>query len=102
MVRHCVKILKLIISKVNPHQITVMTADQPVYALGKQIQWKCNKKCKDVLIGFRKLAGDAFMIKIKGKRKRYAEWIFSKCTILVLDDVDESCPVHVREKSERS
>ena len=38
----------LIISKVNPHQITLITANQPVYTLGKQIMWQYTEECKDV------------------------------------------------------
>ena len=49
MVCHCVKIVKLLVSKLNPGQFTVITGDQPVYTLGKQIKWKHSDKCKDVL-----------------------------------------------------
>ena len=37
MVRHCVKIVKLLVSKLNPGQFTVITGDQPVYT------WKADK-----------------------------------------------------------
>ena len=49
MVRHGVKIVKLLVSKLNPGQFTVITGNQPVYTLGKQIQWKHTDECKDVL-----------------------------------------------------
>ena len=39
MVRHTMDIVKQILLKINPDQCPVITADQPVYALGKQIQW---------------------------------------------------------------
>ena len=45
MVRHCVKIMKLLVSKLNPGQFTVITGDQPVYTLGKQIQSTNVKIC---------------------------------------------------------
>ena len=38
MVRHCT-LIKEITKKLNPGQQPVITADQPVYALGKQVQW---------------------------------------------------------------
>ena len=49
MVRHCVKIVKPLVSKLNLGQFAVITGDVPVYTLGKQIQWKHTDKCKDVL-----------------------------------------------------
>ena len=39
MVRHCIEIVRNPINHLNSSQITVLTADQPVYALGKQVQW---------------------------------------------------------------
>ena len=39
MVRHCTQLFKEITEKLNPGQQPVITADQPVYALGKQVQW---------------------------------------------------------------
>ena len=49
MVRHCVKIVKPLFSKLILGQFNVITGDQPVYTLGKQIQWKHTDECKDVL-----------------------------------------------------
>ena len=48
MVRHCAKIVKRITNKANPNQVTVITADQPVYALGEQVQWTYTEESKDV------------------------------------------------------
>ena len=39
MVKHCLTVTQNMVHKVNPGQIPI-TADQPVYALLKQIQWK--------------------------------------------------------------
>ena len=39
MVKHCMTVIKDLISSLNSNQDPVITADQPVYALGKQIQW---------------------------------------------------------------
>ena len=40
MVRHCANVLSRITNYLNANQTTLVTADQPVYALGKQIQWR--------------------------------------------------------------
>lgn len=39
MVRHCMNVVKGIVEHLNPQQMVMVTADQPVYALGKQVQW---------------------------------------------------------------
>lgn len=39
MVRHSMGVVKQVIQHLNPGQIPVITADQPLYALAKQIQW---------------------------------------------------------------
>ena len=39
MVRHTMDIIKQILLLIHPEQAPVITADQPVYTLGKQIQW---------------------------------------------------------------
>ena len=38
-----------ITKRVNPQQNAVITGDQPVYALGKQIQWMFPDEFKDVI-----------------------------------------------------
>ena len=40
MVKHCITVIQKVVHKANPGQISIITADQPVYALHKQIQWK--------------------------------------------------------------
>ena len=37
IVRHCMSVIQGVTKKLNPEQSTVITADQPVYTLGKQI-----------------------------------------------------------------
>ena len=39
MVRHCMDVIIKVINQVHPSQVAIITADQPVYALGKRIQW---------------------------------------------------------------
>ena len=39
MDRHCMDVIIKDINQVHPSQVPIITADQPVYALGKRIQW---------------------------------------------------------------
>ena len=48
-VRHAVNIVHQITQKVNPGQISVITEDQPVYAIGKQLQWMFPTEFKDIV-----------------------------------------------------
>ena len=49
MVRHCMNLLVNLTNHLNPGQVAVVTADQPVYALGKQVQWRFPKTYKNTL-----------------------------------------------------
>ena len=49
MVRHCMNLLINLTNHLNPGQVTVVTADQPVYALGKQVQWRFPETYKNTL-----------------------------------------------------
>ena len=40
MVKHCMVVVQRTIQDMNPSHAPVITTDQPVYALLKQIQWK--------------------------------------------------------------
>ena len=40
MVKHCMTVIQQVVHKVNPGQIPAIIADQLVYVLLKQIQWK--------------------------------------------------------------
>ena len=40
MVKHCMVVVQRTIQDMNPSHVPVITTDQPVYALLKQIQWK--------------------------------------------------------------
>ena len=39
MIRHSMNVVKAAVSILNPNQIPIITCDQPLYALAKQIQW---------------------------------------------------------------
>jgi len=49
MVRHCMNLLINLTNHLNHGQVTVVTADQPVYALGKQVQWRFPETYKNTL-----------------------------------------------------
>ena len=38
-VRHCAKIIVKLTEKLNPGEVPIITADQPAYPIGKQVQW---------------------------------------------------------------
>ena len=40
MIRHSIDVTRQVIGHLNPYQTPVLTFDQPLYALAKQIQWK--------------------------------------------------------------
>ena len=48
IVRHCMSVIQGVTKKLNPEQSTVITADQPLYTLGKQIQWMYPNEFGDV------------------------------------------------------
>ena len=48
-VRHAVNIVHKITQKVDPGQISAITGDQPVYAIGKQLQWMSTTEFKDIV-----------------------------------------------------
>ena len=54
MVNHCMMLVEKLVSSINSHQDPVITADQPVYALGKQIQWMYYDRFKNFvwMMGF--------------------------------------------------
>ncbi len=39
MIRHAMNVVKAAINKLNPGQVPVVTLDQPLFAIAKQIQW---------------------------------------------------------------
>ena len=39
MIKHSFNVIKCAVHHLNPEQIPVITFDQPLYALAKQIQW---------------------------------------------------------------
>ena len=45
MVQHTFNIIKQILLKINPSQCPLITSDQPVYALCKQLQWLYPDHC---------------------------------------------------------
>ena len=50
VVRHTMNIVNLVLQEINPGQISVLTGDQPVYAIGKQVQWHPDQYGEDKLV----------------------------------------------------
>ena len=50
MVAHCFKVISKEVKELNPQQPPVITADQPVYATAKQVQWLLPDEYKDVAV----------------------------------------------------
>ena len=49
MVRHCMEVIKQLTLHLNPSQKQIIiTGDQPVYALGKQVQWNYHDQFPDI------------------------------------------------------
>ena len=79
-VRHTANMVKAITENVNPGQPVVITADQPVYALGKQLQWIFPDEFRDFvwMLGplhienhFIKAISDQTFVRIKTFRVRH-------------------------------
>lgn len=49
MVRHCIEVIQRTTRYLNADQKVLITADQPVYALGKQVQWMYNERYMNVV-----------------------------------------------------
>ena len=49
MVRHCVNLTSKLTNPLNPGQVTIITADQPVFAIGKQVECRYPGKFKDMV-----------------------------------------------------
>ena len=47
-VRHVVDQIKQTVSFLNPGQVPIMTADQPIYAVAKQVQWHWPEQYGDI------------------------------------------------------
>ena len=39
MIRHAIEMVKFSVHQVNPDQVPVITLDEPLFAIAKQIQW---------------------------------------------------------------
>ena len=50
MVKHRATVIQKVVRRVNPGQIPIITADQPVYALLIQIQWQYSSDFGEVIL----------------------------------------------------
>ena len=49
IVRHRINLISKLINHLNPGQVAIITADQPVFAIGKQVEWRYPDKFKDMV-----------------------------------------------------
>ena len=73
--RHAVNIIYKIIEKVNPNQKAVITWDQPVYALGKQLQWKISTEFGDTIWMLGPLHIEQMFLKLIGDWLEKSGWV---------------------------
>ena len=74
-VRHAVHIIRKITGKVNPGQMSVVTGDQPVYALGKQLQWKFPEEFGDTIWMLGPLHIEQMFLKLIGEWLEKSGWV---------------------------
>ena len=46
MVRHCMNLISKLTNHLHPGQVRIITTDQPVFAIGKQVEWRYPDKFK--------------------------------------------------------
>ena len=49
MIQHSMEIVKAVVHRLNPGQVPVLAADQPLFALAKEIQWTCPPLTKKII-----------------------------------------------------
>ena len=52
MIKHCMDVAKATTNFLNPGQVPVVAADQPLFAIAKQVQWKWPSLYGDVVVKF--------------------------------------------------
>ena len=50
MVAHYFKKISKVVKELNPQEPPVITADQPVYAIAKQLQWLLPDEYKNIVV----------------------------------------------------
>ena len=74
-IRHAIRQIQKITEKLNPGQPAVITGDQHVYALGKQIQWMFPNEFKDVIWLLGPLHIEQNFLEAIGKRLQGSGWV---------------------------
>ena len=88
--RHCNEIVRNTINHLNPCQITVITVDQSVYALGKQVQWTYHEDYKDVTCLMGSLRIEIALMNAIGNWVQGSGWMeaFFQANITTADQID--------------
>ena len=77
MIRHSMDVVKNAVEHVNPGQTPVVTLDQPLFALAKQIQWKWPEKYGEdkMVVMFGGLHIEMAALKTLGDWLRGSGWV---------------------------
>ena len=76
MVKHAMVVAKEAICHLNPDQTPVITMDQPLYSLAKQIQWNCTEDLgeKNYVVVLGGLHIEMLFLKILGQWLEGSGW----------------------------
>ena len=90
MVKHCTMLVAKLVSTINSHQDPVITANQPVYALVKQVQWKYPNRFKSFALMMGPLYIEMALLNAIGDWLEASGWlrVFNKAMIRTPDIVD--------------
>ena len=83
-------LVEKLVSTINSHQDPVITAGQPVYALGKQVQWKYPNRFKNFVFMMGPMYIEMALLNAIGDWLEGSGWfgIFNKAKIRTPDIVD--------------
>ena len=90
MAKHCMMLVEKLVSTINSHQNPVIAADQPVYALGKQVQWMYPDRFKNFVWMMGPLHIEMALLKAIGDWLEGKGWlgVFNKAKIRTPGRVD--------------
>ena len=89
MVAHCFKVFSKVVKELNPQQPPIITADQPVYAFAKQLQWLLLEEYKDTVVMLDPLHIEmAFLNAI-------SDWLEGSCWVTIFERVRTTTVGHM-------
>ena len=90
MVAHCFKVISNVVKELNPQQPHVITADQPIYAAAKQVQWLLPDKYKNVVVMIGPLYIEMAFLNATGNWLEGNGWvtIFERAHMTIVGHID--------------